>query len=55
MTFSFPGNRAVRLAAGFRCPACDRVLSASAVEIDDLGVGLTCPRCHHTLLTIEKR
>jgi len=54
MTFAFPGNRAVQLAAGFRCPSCNHVLCASAVEIDDLGVGLTCPHCHRNLLTIER-
>ena len=53
MTYAFPGDRAVRLAAGLCCPHCEHTLRAADIDIDGLGIGLTCQHCHHTILTIE--
>jgi hypothetical protein len=53
-TFAWVGNRAVRLAAGTRCP-CGRELHATDVTVDspESAVRLVCIGCHRDVLAIE--
>lgn len=52
--FSEDGERAVRLAAGLRCPRCDRELMAKDVGADRFGdVVLVCPGCDLNILSVS--
>ena len=53
MTFAFADNKAVRLAAGTKCPHCDRGLHATSVTVDRNHVRMICSACHGDVLVVE--
>lgn len=43
-----------RVAVALGCPVCGRQFSPHDLEIDDTGVELTCGRCFHIALRIDR-